>query len=270
MEAANQPTGDLSTAEARLPGRPANTRTVMALLAGFAAVVLGPWIWFATAADDPGSRMAFGVRTAIAGWEFLNEPVPPAAQETLATTNLFNGRFRGPDARVVTVFAAEWHTGSSRSMSVVQHTPDICWVGAGWVLVDAGQPDQVALEVGGKAVDFQCRAFAGPGGGHRELVVWCTLVGGRILPESERWQQEGSGGVGRRERFEAAYRRVAMGHFLSNVRLRRLGTGDKQFVRFSVPLRGNWAESLADLQRFASLWLSLEASGGGRMPPASG
>lgn len=181
----------------------------------------------------------------------------PVARDILATTNLFNGVFTAETGRAVTVFAAEWSDRDSRQMSVVQHTPDVCWVGAGWVPAQGGQPDQVSVEVSGRAMTFECRLFQTPGMRQQELVLWSTLVGGQAMVESDRWVAEREGGLDRDTRFVLAGRRMAASQFLSNVRHRRRATAHKQFVRLSVPVSGTWQEGLEQLRAFAPAWLDL-------------
>lgn len=241
------------SASARVGG---NNRSAWAISGLFLLAVLGSTAWFATGSVSGDRRLAFALHDAIPGWSFRPEPVAESAQSILGTTNLVNGLFAGPDGETFMVFSARWQAASARSMSVVQHTPDVCWVGAGWVPVDVGQPRQVQLALKGGEMPFECRAFRGPGQDHRELVVWCTLVGGRVLPESGRWTELG-GGDTRRDQAVAAYRRVALDHFVGNVRDRRRGSGDKQFVRFSVPLKGDWKESMERLTRFSKLWIEV-------------
>jgi len=179
----------------------------------------------------------------------------------LATTNLVNGSFAGPGGRRVTVFAAEWTARDGQSMSVVQHTPDVCWVSGGWLPVRLGQPEQVEIEIAGRRLPFECRVFGGPGGFRKELVVWCTLVGGQVLAEPDRWVTETDATVDRGERFVIAGRRMATGQFLDNVRNRRKASGEKRFVRLSAPVDGEWPEALEELRRFAPGWIAVSDAG---------
>jgi hypothetical protein len=94
----------------------------------------------------------------------------------------------------------------------------------------------------------------------RILVLWCTLVGGQVLEESDRWATESDSTADRATRYTAAVRRMGVHQFLSNVRSRRRAASHKQFVRLSVPMTHDWKESLEHLTEFASLWLKVEAS----------
>ncbi len=234
------------------------SRPVQIVTALFLATIVGAWAWFNVAAAKDLETIRFGVRSNIDGWRFEPEPIGKQAQEILATTNLINGIFSAQDGRRVMVFAADWRADSSQAMSVVQHTPDICWVGAGWLPADMGQPDQIQLELSGRVVPFECRVFAPPGGAGRELVLWCTLVGGTFLQESGRWATEENANVSSRTRFDSAGRRLASNQFLKNVANRRTAIGEKQFVRLSVPVKGEWTSSLEELKAFVPVWLSVE------------
>lgn len=218
--------------------------------------VVGAWGWFHIAPPPRGPGLRLGVATQMSGWRFQPDPLSDVVRSTLATTNLLNGVFTADRGGVVTVFAAEWSVGSARVMSVVEHTPDICWVGAGFVPVDLGQPTQVDLEIGGRSLPFECRAFTGPRGGTPELVLWCTVVDGQVLPEGDRWQAETDATQTRKDRQAEAGRRSALGHFLHNLSDRRAAGGAKQFVRFSVAVTSDWRESLERLRGFSSRWLS--------------
>jgi hypothetical protein len=56
---------------------------------------------------------------------------------------------KNPEPRTVgtpmRVFFATWSPDQGRDLSVIQHTPDICWVGAGWKPIDAGLAKQLAI-----------------------------------------------------------------------------------------------------------------------------
>lgn len=231
-----------------------------AILGLFLASVGGAWAWFLNPPAAESEPWRFEVRSRIEGWRFEEKPLSAAVQATLATPHWMNGIFTAASGRPVTVFAAEWSASNARQMVVVQHTPDVCWVGAGWVPVQAGQPERVSIRFGDRDVAFQCRMFGVPGTSHRELVVWCTLVGGQVLEEADRWSLESDPGRDREERFATAGRRMAAGQFLDNVRRRRAATASKQFVRFSVPVGADWNQSLRELEAFAPRWLELKQS----------
>lgn len=217
------------------------------------------WAWYHLGTRPPALRQALRPRPAIPGYTFEPRPVGAAAIEILATTNLFNGAFRRGDESFA-VFAADWRAETAREMSVVQHTPDICWVGAGFRVLEMGQPRAVTIPISGTPVPFECRVFQAPGQGAAppEMTVWTTLVGGRFLEEGFRFDAGSAtnqpGGPTSLER--ARLRGANM--FLRALRLREPSNGSKQFVRFSLPIREDWPSTLRAIEAFAPLWLDLQ------------
>lgn len=244
-----------------LPAPPAaqgfTSRGLLGLAAVFLGTVAAAWAWFHVGAATPADALRFDVRTDIPGWAFVPEDIPPRAQELLATTNLVNGVFRAAGGREVVVFAGEWHADNAHQMSVVNHTPDLCWVKVGWVPAALGQPQKLVLPVGGREIPFECRVFQAPGGQQRQLVVWTTVLGGRVVEEGDRFQAEDVEGADRRERRATSARRLAAAHFTTALRERIPGTGFKQFIRFSVPLEADWQEAAVAIKDFAPRWLDL-------------
>jgi hypothetical protein len=143
-------------------------------------------------------------------------------------------------------------------MNVVQHTPDICWVGAGWTPAPLDLPSTVELDFGGRKLPFECRAFHPPHSPQVELAVWCTLVSGQVFAEGERFAGELDVHAGARERQNVAGRRKARDQFLQVLRGRIPGDGTKQFVRYSTTLRGSPERALEELRRFGEVWLELK------------
>lgn len=227
----------------------------------FFGLIVAARAWFWSAPSTPTEFLRFTVNREPANWKFVPEPVGEVAQGILATTNLFNGTFVGPEGQRITAFAAHWLAESSEAMSVVQHTPDICWVGAGWKPSLAGQPERVQLAVGERAIPFECRVFTPPGGHGQELVLWSTLVGGSLIEETDRWSIEQSTEVDSRTRWDWAGRRVGANQFVKNVLQRRRGVGEKQFVRFSTSMTDGWQAALERMKTFAPLWLELSVEG---------
>jgi hypothetical protein len=224
----------------------------------FFLAVSGSWAWFHVAPPAPPVRLSFTATTNISGFKFRPEPIGEQAADTLATTNLFNGTFYGPKGERVTAFMGEWRADNSKELSVVQHTPDVCWVGAGWTASANDHPSQVKFEFGDEQIPFEVRTFKPPGGGFRELTVWCTLVNGQVYGELSRFTPlEANSSVSPKMKSNETARRLVGGQFLNAVRGRTAGSGDKQFVRFSAPLSGDWRPVLRDLQAFAQQWLTL-------------
>jgi hypothetical protein len=228
----------------------------------FVSTITGAWAWFHIAPTQDFERLRFEVGSEVEGWRFAPEPVSDAVKQTLATTRLLNGSFSAEPDRRVTVFAAEWRANDQHTLSVVQHTPDICWVGIGLAPVDAGQPDRIQLNLAGRAFPFECRVFSVPGGRAKELVVWCTLLSGQVMEESGRWRIEEDAAASSAERFHWASRRLALGQLARNVLARRPAAGHKQFVRLSAPFQSSWKDSLDELRAFIPKWIQVHTEPG--------
>ena len=111
----------------------------------FATAVCAAWSWYHVAAPTHRVSYRFQIQTNLLGWQFEPVEVPEIARRTLAGTNLFNGIYRGTAGERVAVFAGNWSAENSRELSVVGHTPDVCWVGSGWKPVSLGQPRQIPI-----------------------------------------------------------------------------------------------------------------------------
>ncbi|MBI2513183.1 MAG: hypothetical protein HYV96_14490 [Opitutae bacterium] len=87
-------------------------------------------------------------------------------------------------AAVVTVYVAYWGPGRMPTQLVASHTPDRCWVSAGWTCEEMRH--QVALGAA-RVVDApgEWRRFAGPDGARLQVQFW-QLVGGELYDYGER------------------------------------------------------------------------------------
>ncbi len=219
------------------------------------------WAWYHVAPPPPSEAYRFLIRTNLPGWQFEPAPVPDTAKKILATQNLFNGVYRGPAGERVTVFVGRWDANNANELSVVGHTPDVCWVGGGWKPISLGQPQQVSFTVSGQEIPFEVRAFRPPAGGSYELTVWCTVVNGRLYQELDRFTPTDLPQDDRRLRSAETARRVGAAHFLNAVRYRTEASGEKQFIRLSMPTDGAWETNLHQLGTFARDWLMLGKPG---------
>lgn len=232
---------------------------LLALL--FAGATGGAWSWYHVAPKQVAISYRFAVTNAVPGWTFRPEPVAEQAVEILATTNLFNGTFYTERGERVTVFMGTWDADNPKQLSVVGHTPDVCWVGAGWKPVGAGHPDKLPLRYGTNTIPFEARTFLTPDGRSRELTVWCTLVSGQLFEETARFElTEETAGKSAEELKTLGARHTLKSKFMKAVGERIPGNGTKQFVRFSTSAGSDWSASYALLGRFGERWLQLEVS----------
>lgn len=239
----------------------------------FASCLTGAWSWFHVGVKPPERYLVLRARTEIPGFEFIPEPISEKAIEILATTNLINGTFtriNNPSCSTshavalsegrFRVFMANWKASDSRQLDVVSHTPDICWAGAGWVSYDAGQPPLVDIDLPGGRMTFECRAFKGPNGTQRELVMWSTLVNGQVMEDGGRFRTLTDESLPLKERMAGPSRRRAANLFARAITDRIPASGDKQFVRFSVALSADWQPVFENLRSTAAQWLTLSGN----------
>ena len=221
---------------------------------------VGSWAWFHVSPQKYPVSYHFHVRQQVAGYEFVPEAVAEEAVEILATTNLFNGRFVREKRDRFTVFAGEWTGRDAREMSVVQHTPDICWVTVGARPVDMGQPSVVEVPLAGEKVAFECRVFNMGHDSIPEMTIWCATATGQVLMEGGRFSGEATSEWEKRKLMNHYTRIRSMNTFLQAVKNRIPGDGSKQFVRLSTGVTGDWRITLAQLKDFAQQWLELEVA----------
>jgi hypothetical protein len=224
----------------------------------FLGAIAASWAWFHVGVKPREKSYVLRSREVVPGYKFKALPVGDQAIEILATTNLVNGVFEGAGEDRFIVFAADWAAKGGKQLNVLTHTPDICWVGAGFSLMDIGEPPFMEVEFGGEKVPFECRVFRAPDQRSVEMVAWCSVAGGQWLEEGFRFQtdrkQSGSAAMRKDENARAR----GMNSLVKALVSRQSGDGSKQFIRFSTPVHGDWKESYERLRKFAAQWLALE------------
>jgi len=223
----------------------------------FAAGICVAWAWFSAAPSSPTGRYHFSIQTNIPGWRFESVPLPDTVKKNLATQNLFNGIYRGPSGERVAVFVGQWDANNAEGLSVVEHTPDICWLGGGWKPISLGQPQQSSFMISGRDIPFQVRSFCPPAGRDYELTVWCTVVNGQLFEEIKQYETTDLPHDDFRLQSAEIARRIRAAHFLSTIRYRTQASGEKQFIRFSIPADASWDQSVERLRAFSCKWLTL-------------
>ena len=243
------------------PGPGQLLRRALILAGLFLAAVGTAWAWYHVNPKKFPVSYHFTILTNAPGWTYVSSPVDSGAAESLATTNLVNGVFTAAGKSPFTVFVGTWDAANSKEMSVVAHTPDICWVGQGYIPLSLGQPPSTNFVFNGTEVPFEVRAFQDASKSHVELTVWCTLVSGQVFEESSRWVPPANAGQADSRMLQASSSRDHLrSQFIRVLTDRIPGNGSKQFVRFSTSAEGNWQLALDRLQKFAPLWLQLQVT----------
>lgn len=240
---------------------PSSSVASLAIFAAFLGATGAAWAWFNLAPKQFPVSYHLQPRPTVPGWTFVPEPVSEQARDILATTNLFNGTYTNSRGDRVTVFLGTWDANNPKQMSVVGHTPDVCWVGAGWEPVSGGHPDKVNIRFGTNSIPFEARTFLTPDKRSRELTAWCTLVSGQLFEEDTRFELPNEARVGGvQERQATGARHTLKSKLLKSITQRIPGTGSKQFARFSVSANGSSNGGFDLMQSFGAQWINLHVS----------
>jgi len=145
----------------------------------------------------------------VAGWAVAYHPVAETAELQKATAEMLNyddavyAIYTRGEMRI-SVYAAYWSPGKMSNRLIAGHTPDVCWVGSGWVPLKA-ETGSRSVQIGDFHHETRERHENGNSGAearldkaatapvlpmeHRvfqlgeqtEYVVFCQVVGGRAL-----------------------------------------------------------------------------------------
>ena len=116
----------------------------------------------------------------LPGWAAAHRPVADTEEMTRAVAELLNydaGGFvtyTNGDLQI-SIYAAYWKPGKMSPRLVAGHTPDVCWVGKGWVCQSAGIADPKVAN--GQRLRVKTRVFADPVGVPQHM-MFCHVVGG--------------------------------------------------------------------------------------------
>ena len=105
-----------------------------------------------------------------------------------------------------------------------------------------------------RPLPFSCRAFESPDRNTRELAVWCTLIDGQPLAEARTSEQKSVQAV----TSDAHVRMTILDRLVRATRQRLPVRGEKQFMRYSMPMNGDWQMTLEQCKRFVPLRLQSE------------
>ncbi len=199
-----------------------------------------------------------GERTEVQGWTYRAIPVDESAEKILVADRMFSGEYTNSLGGEIHVFSAKRYDEKANEIGLFIHTPDRCWVEAGWRCDPESQPTFKEMNLAGALVTVERRIFDLKG--RRELVYFFGLQGGRPLPyrldhylsTSRRFTEEGDK---KRELVRASDLHF-WGRLWESFKSRREVRGPKQFVRVSTML-GTEEVSDADdrLVKFLREWL---------------
>jgi hypothetical protein len=232
------------------------------LLTGLFCVCVGSaWLWVRLGRPAQSDSYWFEVHTNLAKLKFFPKATDAETLAKLGTTNVIDGIFTDASQLEARAFLASWTSEEGKQVSAVDHTPDLCWPHVGWKPIEIGQPRQIALAFSGQTLPFECRVFESAGG-HRELVVWCSLLGGRVMPELDllRLSAKDSNEVynDHASRSVTVRRRLKITQFFETITHRLPTQGNRQFARYSVSIPSDWSAGLQQITNTCPQWLELK------------
>lgn len=227
-----------------------------------AVLVGGLWIfprvWYRTQAVA-GNFIWLGESTNITGWAYEPMQISRTEEIMLDANRTFSARFtRGKEE--VTAFSAKRYSENPNEIGLFVHTPDRCWVEAGWKLQPV-TPDLVEVEIGGIRASAERRIFTWRSG-ERQLVYFIGLAGGQPVPyrldhnvsvSLRRQMQKSSEAVGGKMRASDG---KFWGRIWECFTERRPMLGPKQFLRVATPIYGSDISGAdARLKELLAAWL---------------
>jgi len=120
-------------------------------------------------------------------WRITAIPIAESPEIKAAVAELLNYddaiQFNYEKAGVsVMIYAAYWRPEKMSYRAIQSHTPDQCWIGAGWELKER-MPASVSYGEGSKSLPVAGRIFQLKG--VEMKVLFCHLLGGRVVQQDE-------------------------------------------------------------------------------------
>ncbi len=236
---------------------PKNAILSSALLSGLIMILwVFPALWY-NSSDPSQKRVWLSGQTEMAGWSFETMPVAKSAESVLVADQMISGEYSQAD-RKVRVFLAKRYEENNNDIGLFVHTPDRCWVQAGWRILPS-EPDIIQVPLHGIILLLERRIFIS--GQHHELVFFGGLLGGQSLP----YRLDHNLGVGLRKSADDS-RKEKRGSWIPDTLLfqrmwesftsRLPLSGPKQFIRISTTFQPEQQASAdALLKEFLVQWL---------------
>jgi hypothetical protein len=219
----------------------------------FGMAILCSKLWFYFNYQRTNNPLFLKVNLEMPSFEYRSLALRSSVAEALGTSNLLNGNFVGQNSNKVSMFSAEWAEGEGDTGAFFLHSPQICWVGAGFRTVRTGEPSEWPILIAGRTIPFQCCVLSHPDLEYPEIVLWAASVDGEWSKAVYALPRElilGDEPV--RDKV------IKMGNNIKR-RIRALLSiivdppplnGAKQFLRVSTPLTADWRSGLVNLEAF--------------------
>lgn len=228
----------------------------------FCLGILGPASWNYLPRKSLTDPVFITPRRHVQGFYFHEVRLSPKESDTLGTTNILNGHFFNTSSNRVSIFHAHWEPGTSSAPSAFGHTPELCWTGSGFRIVQLGQPTEVLLRLSDRFILFQCSIFTHPTLSKPEVVLWTAGMDGNWsdfnLKSYINFDINPPANISYIEKHR---RSIAVQWALVSQMERNYFTrnSQKEFIRFSQSLNADWQTVVGNLENFAQQWLALKS-----------
>ena len=219
----------------------------------FGAAILVSKVWFACHVKRTEAPMLLQLNLEIPNYNYKLDPLESRVARALGTSNLLNLHFLGQSSNRFSVFLAEWPPGQEHGGALFVHTPQICWVGAGFRRVHKGETTDWPIIIGGRKIPFQCCVLSHPNLKVPEIVLWAACIDGNWSDAVYVFPRDlivGDEPVRDRIKKSANIIRTRITAFIGIIANPPPTKACKQFVRISMPLTTDWRSGLAELETF--------------------
>lgn len=214
----------------------------------FLASVCGPAIWFNPIRNIEGSPLHLDLAFQLEDRKFEEDQLSEKVVASLSTTNIVNGSWTDEVTHErVSVFFAEWEATAGRGLTLINHTPEVCWAGVGWVAQPETGPAKIEIDLGEARIPFEHRLFRRADREKGEYVIWCAIVNGQVVEEpywkvstgSKFWNQN------------LSLARLALSRLWEKTKNRIPADGRKQFIRLSIKERSSLEDCVEEIKAIA-------------------
>lgn len=161
------------------------TPLAVGLLGAGALFVAGRMV--AMHSDTRSIEISTDLSRATGNWRWEPEELPAAARRVLAPSEERMGWLHPPlgtGLAPVHLYYVRWNRGVMPGLSVLHHSPDVCWTAAGWETRSPLERGKVDLPMeGGGWLRLTERVFEG-GRDRRTWTAWVRLCDGQVLDEN--------------------------------------------------------------------------------------
>jgi hypothetical protein len=221
----------------------------------FVTSIIGPYFWYQSYRLKNESEPLLGVKSCDPLWRCDPIPLSPRAKSILRPTEYVNSRYTLANGQTFSAFYANWNADSQTDITVIQHTPDVCWTLEGWRPI--GKADRIVCSLSNVSIPFKCRIFENQASKRKEIVFWCALANSSPIEESGMFEILQPSAGENLDWSNSASTYVRAENFMTIVSKKISGGGKKQFLRVSTELLNSEQSAKENIKTFISSWVGI-------------